>query len=97
MKLKKNDKVTAALGSANRDPEAFTEPDVFDITEKGVHVAFGAGIHECIGAPLARTTASVAFRVLLDTFTDLAIDGLPQWQTDPYLRSPADLPLSVSS
>jgi cytochrome P450 len=47
----------------------------------------------CIGAPLARLVAPVAIEQLLEAFPNLALDGIPQWQTDPYLRAVTSLPL----
>jgi cytochrome P450 len=88
------DRVTAVLGSADRDPDVFTTPDQFVINRGDeAHLSFGAGIHYCIGAPLVRLVAPVAFEMLLTAFPDLALDGLPQWQTDPYLRAATNLPL----
>jgi cytochrome P450 len=55
-------------------------------------VSFGAGIHHCIGAPLVRLVAPVAIGKLME-LDGLAVDGLAQWQTDPYLRSMVNLPL----
>jgi cytochrome P450 len=94
--FKAGQQVTAVLGSANRDPDAFANPDAFDITrECKAHVGFGDGIHTCLGAPLVRQVAPVAFQALLNALPELALDGIPQWQTDPYLRSVANLPLAI--
>jgi cytochrome P450 len=86
--------VTAVVGSADHDPTVFSDPDSFLIERPTeAHLSFGAGIHHCIGAPLVRLVAPVAIEMLLDAFPDLALDGLPQWQTDPYLRAVTSLPL----
>jgi cytochrome P450 len=95
--FKKGQRVTAVLGSANHDPAVFTTPDQFIITRGNAkaHLSFGDGIHRCIGEPLVRLVAPVAFKMLLTEFPGLALDGNPQWQTDPYLRAVSSLPLSL--
>jgi cytochrome P450 len=58
-----------AFGAANRDPVAFPEPDEFRLDrDLKNHVAFGMGIHYCLGAPLARTEARIALNALLDRY-----------------------------
>jgi cytochrome P450 len=93
--FKAGDRVTAVVGSADRDPAVFITPDQFVINRgQQAHLSFGSGIHHCIGAPLVRLVAPVAFEMLLSAFPGLSIDGTPQWQTDPYLRAVSSLPLS---
>ena len=66
--------VGVVLGSADHDPEAFRDPETFDVTRPaGPHLAFGHGIHFCLGAPLARLEGRIAFTRLLERFPDLAL------------------------
>ncbi len=59
--LHRNDIVLPVFGAANRDPEVFPNPDKFDISRTdNRHLAFGRGIHFCLGAPLARLEAQIA-------------------------------------
>lgn len=94
-KFKAGDRITLVLGSANRDRQ-FRDPDKFLIRRPLTpqHLSFGDGIHHCIGAPLIRLVAPVAIEQLLTQFPTLEFDGIAQWQTDPYLRAVASLPLS---
>ncbi len=62
------------LASADRDPDVFVDPEQLDVTRPaGPHLAFGHGIHKCLGAPLARLEGRIAFTRLLERFPDLAL------------------------
>ncbi|MFJ7586448.1 cytochrome P450 [Streptomyces sp. NPDC097617] len=91
--------VLVALAGADRDPARFAQPaaDVFDIRRSGPgHLAFGHGIHFCLGAPLARMEGRIAIRSLLERFPDLAEDpasGPPDWLPGGLMRGVTRLPL----
>ncbi|GAB2820170.1 cytochrome P450 [Actinoallomurus bryophytorum] len=66
--------IVIALLAVNRDPARFADPDVLDLTrDDGGHLAFGHGVHHCLGAPLARLEARIALGALLERFGDLAL------------------------
>ncbi|MGW1073401.1 cytochrome P450 family protein [Streptomyces sp. NPDC002537] len=89
--------VLPVLADADRDPARFPEPDRFDIRRDARgHVAFGHGIHYCLGAPLARLEARIAIRSLLERFPDLALDVHPAalaWRQGMLIRGPERVPV----
>jgi cytochrome P450 len=91
--------VMANLASANRDPGQFADPEAFDIGRSpNPHLTFGHGIHFCIGAPLARLEARVAFEELFSRYRDLAIaaDEPVEFQNQAVIISVRKLMLDVS-
>jgi len=79
--------VLLLLGAASRDPAACAEPDRFCVRrETRRQLAFGHGIHYCLGAPLARVEATVAVRRLLPLLPQLKIAGEPRWRPNTVLR-----------
>ena len=94
--LRKNDRVRWFISSANRDPVMFEKPDRFDITRwPNQHVAFGSGVHHCLGATLARVEGQEVFKALAERFPgfQLATDGL-EYQPSITFRSLKSLPVT---
>lgn len=86
---KGGDALTVSLVAANRDPAKFDDPHTFDIRRKrNTHLAFGAGAHICIGAPLARVEGQMAILRLLQTYPNLrrADDAPPDWRAVAGVR-----------
>ncbi|WP_098744520.1 cytochrome P450 [Paenibacillus sp. EZ-K15] len=97
--LKKGDLVVIALNSANRDASQFEDPDIFDITrEKSQHLAFGKGIHLCLGAPLARLEGEIAINTFLRRYPNFELqrdtDEL-EWRPGMIVRGVKEIPISL--
>ena len=97
IEIKAGEEVVTLLGAANRDPRAFEDPDRFDVARMGTHpMSFGAGIHFCLGAPLARAEGRVVFERLLDRFPVIEPawgDERPRYRDSIVLRGLETLPV----
>ena len=95
--IQPGDGVILLTGSANRDETAFEHADTFDITRQGPrHTSFGHGVHQCIGAELARMEASAVFTEALRTLGTIELAaGVPRYRRSTVVRGLAALPLNV--
>ncbi|MGW3040409.1 cytochrome P450 family protein [Kitasatospora sp. NPDC001159] len=96
--IRKGQPVLLSLGAANRDPEQFPNPDKLDITRDTTgHLAFGYGIHRCLGAPLSRMEAGVAIGRLFQRFPNLRHAEGPNvpYIPNPLGRTPLNLMLRL--
>jgi cytochrome P450 len=99
VRVKQGVLIALLLGAANRDPQVFDDPDRFDIGRAdNRHVAFGHGVHFCLGAALARTEAQIAIPTLLRRFPDFDGERDPRhWKRSMVLRGPTSLALRLRS
>ena len=78
VEIAKGQKIAALIGAANRDGEVFTNPDQMDLTrDPNPHIGFGAGIHFCLGAPLARLEMGVSLPALWEKYPDMELASEP--------------------
>jgi cytochrome P450 len=92
-RIEKGQLIWLAWASANRDPQQFTDPDRLDLTRRNnPHLAFGAGIHACLGLHLARIEARIAFRAMWGRLPNLELSCKPvEWQPSLAIHGPRRL------
>lgn len=100
VRIPRNAALAIAIASANRDPEQFVRPDSLDLArEPNRHLSLGQGIHYCLGAPLARLEAQIAFTILLRRFPHLRLAvprGTLPWRKSLPLRGLQSLPVTFA-
>jgi len=85
--LEVGQEVAMLFGAAERDPRRFDDPDRFDVGRgDSAHIAFGGGIHFCVGAPLARQELEVSLAGLAARFPGLHLDGTPEYLPNFVIR-----------
>jgi hypothetical protein len=96
--VRKDQFMVTLIGAANRDPEVYDRPAEYDITRQPSveHLAFSAGIHYCLGQPLARLEAEVAFAAIAERLPRLALAGPVRRRNATTIRGPLTLPVNVS-
>lgn len=89
--------VVGLFGAANRDPLQYRDPDRLDLSRRqGAHLAFGKGIHHCLGYGLAKLEGEIAFSALFARVSDLEVTtARPQWQANTSVRGLERLPVAV--
>ena len=98
-RIARGDRIFLMLNAANRDPRRFETPDRLDLRRQpNPHLTFGYGIHYCVGAPLARLEAQLAFPALLRRLPDLGLADEPlEWMDSLVFRGVRALPLTFST
>ena len=96
VKIEKGQKIAALIGSANRDSAVFERADEMDLTrDPNPHIGFGAGIHFCLGAPLARLEMSVSLPALWEKYPNMQLDGNPVRRPTFVLRGYESVSISA--
>jgi cytochrome P450 len=96
VKIEKGQKIAALIGSANRDSAVFERADEMDLTrDPNPHIGFGAGIHFCLGAPLARLEMSVSLPALWEKYPNMHLDGNPVRRPTFVLRGYESVSISA--
>jgi cytochrome P450 len=91
-RIERGQELALLFGSANRDPSAFEAPDRLDIRRvPNTHVTFGAGIHYCLGAPLARLELEISLAAILRRLPRLEVVAEPTWKPSYIIRGLAEL------
>jgi cytochrome P450 len=94
--LEPGDKIAALLGAAARDPLVFDDPSRLDVGRTpNAHLGFGAGIHYCVGAPLARVEIAAALEALIQRLPDLRLAQVPDRRPEFVIRGVRTLPVTV--
>ena len=94
VELDAGERVVAYLGAGNRDPRQFAEPERLDLARAdNAPLSFGGGIHYCLGAPLARLEAQIAFPALLRRFPKLELAGEPRRRNSLTIRGFTEFPI----
>ena len=98
-RFKRGQLVFVSIAGANRDPGANDEPDKFDLRRTDLkQVAFGYGIHHCIGASLARLEARVVFEEIFRRYQSLAlVNPNPVWGSSTFFRGHEELIVNVNA
>lgn len=97
-KLSAGQEVGLLLAAANRDPEVYPNANTFDPTRQAkAHTSFGAGVHFCIGAPLARLEMQIGLPMLFEAFPDLAVNGPLRYADRYHFHGLERLPVSLGS
>lgn len=98
VRLGADEKVVLFIAAANRDPRRWERPDEFDVRRKASgHMAFGVGIHGCVGQMVARLEAEVVLNALIKRVARFTLDGEPVQRPTNWLRGFASLPLKVEA
>ena len=96
VKIEKGQKIAALIGSANRDSSVFEKADEMDLTrDPNPHIGFGAGIHFCLGAPLARLEMSVSLPALWEKYPNMQLAGAPVRRPTFVLRGYESVSISA--
>ncbi|MGI8888527.1 MAG: cytochrome P450 [Nocardioidaceae bacterium] len=96
--IKAGERIGVLLGAANRDPAVFASPDELDLgRHPNPHLAFGAGVHFCLGAPLARMELAESLRLLSSSYPRLRLSGEPTRRPTFVLRGYVEVPVCGSS
>lgn len=91
------ERVLLSIGAANRDPRVFDEPDEFRVNRNPTqHIAFGFGVHLCIGAQLTRMETQAVLRELVTQAREISVKGETRWSTGSLLRGPTSLPVCLT-
>ena len=96
-RIAKDEKVVLWYGAANRDPDVFPDPDRFDLTRDNVekHIAFGHGVHKCLGSRIAKMQLRMVFERIFDRFPQIAWTGKQRIAPNPLVHAISSLQVNL--